>query len=278
MQIAKGNYLIDNKGSFLSVEVVGVGEPILIAPVPWGINSLKWKFFEKLSKNYTIIFVEPRGVGNSSIPINKKDFSIDVLVDDLNAVQNYFEIAKLFLFGSSAGGFTAMKYVLKFQDRVKKVIVNCSSPTGSFHRGTIRDRNHPRYSEITETADIFRKNFSTENFKKYMMQVYQMDAQSLEAKKEISEAFARSGISIDRYKYFATVELNKYNLLDKLEEIIIPTLVVGAKYDLHVLPEHSEIIHKLIPNSTLEIMQNSGHFPFVDEEEKFYNLITNFLN
>lgn len=278
MEISSGEFQINVDSGKIEVNVLGSGKPLIFTPVPWGISFIKWEIFSELAKNFTLIFINPRGVGKSTGINTKKDFSIDTLVSDITKVQEFFKIEKANIFGSSAGGFTAMKYAIKNPKLVSKLIVVCSSPTGHFHKGTIRDKNHPRFFEIENEFKIFRENFNSENFRNYMLKVYQMDIQKENDKSEIINKFNDVDISIDRYKYFATVELNNYDIKNELKNVNIETLVIGAKFDLHVSVSHSEKISELIQNSKLEIFEQSGHFPFIDEKEKFLKVVTDFLN
>ena len=53
----------------------------------------------------------------------------------------------------------------------------------------------------------------------------------------------------------------------------LPTLLVAGEHD-HVIPvEHTRAAGRLAPGSRLEIFENSGHFPHLNEPERFADLV-----
>lgn len=68
-------------------------------------------------------------------------------------------------------------------------------------------------------------------------------------------------------------ELESYNMIPRLGEIETPALVVCGRYDFVCPPSKSEIMHDGLPNSELVIFEESGHFPFVEEAELFFETV-----
>ncbi|MDE3056337.1 MAG: alpha/beta hydrolase [Bacteroidota bacterium] len=274
---AGGTFRLSRGKTWIGYTARGKGPPCIICPVPWGVSSHQWNTLLAMSDFLTLIFVDPRGTGISGPVFDKQEYGIPTLVDDLEAVRNALGISSWLVMGQSAGGFTALEYALAFPQAAEKLMVICSSPTGFFHKGTIRDKNHPRYPEVKENAEKFRREFTAENFRAYMRSVYVMDVQREGAKAEVDAMFASTDISIERYKYFATVELSRYNVLAKLPAIACPTLIIAGKHDIHVSPSHSETMRERIPNARYVLMERSGHFPWLDEPEKFTEVAKNFI-
>ncbi len=269
---------IQQRNTKIVYSTYGSGPALLICPVPWGVNNRKWETILSLSQFFTLIFVEPRGVGGSGPVADKNEYSITQLIKDIDVVREYLKIDSWFVMGQSAAGFTALEYTLAYPAKIKKLIIVCSSPTGFFHKGTIRDREHPRYNEVKDIAETFRKEFTAERFREYMKKVYTMDIQNPKALPEIEKVFGEADISIERYKYFATVELNRYNVIEKLSTIIQPTLIIAGKHDVHVSPSQSEIMHKKIPNSQYVLLEHCGHFPWLDDPNGFVKLVVEYLS
>ncbi len=64
--------------------------------------------------------------------------------------------------------------------------------------------------------------------------------------------------------------LPTFNVLHKLDTIEVPTLVMAGRYDWITPPmPGAERIHAALPDSKLVIFEQSGHFPFIEEEDKF---------
>jgi len=61
-----------------------------------------------------------------------------------------------------------------------------------------------------------------------------------------------------------------FNSLDWLGQMQVPTLVIGGRADWVMPPaQGAERLHTGIPGSELVIFENSGHFPFIEERDKF---------
>lgn len=70
-----------------------------------------------------------------------------------------------------------------------------------------------------------------------------------------------------------------FNTLDRLHEIETPTLIISGADDWITPPaQGGERIHAALPNSELVIFEESGHWPFVEEPEKFIAVVRAWLN
>lgn len=77
---------------------------------------------EYFSKKYKVITVDTRGHGNS--PRGIKPFTMDQFTKDLNNLLVKLNISKIILLGFSDGANIAMKFILKYPEKVEKLILN----------------------------------------------------------------------------------------------------------------------------------------------------------
>jgi pimeloyl-ACP methyl ester carboxylesterase len=80
-------------------------------------------------------------------------------------------------------------------------------------------------------------------------------------------------LKILRKGFFYTLEeevhqLGKFNL---------PNLVVGGRQTKGILLEKTEEVHRILTGSDLEILDQAGHCPNIDQPEKFNQLVLAFL-
>lgn len=57
----------------------------------------------------------------------------------------------------------------------------------------------------------------------------------------------------------------------------MPTLVIVGRHDFTTNVAMAEEMVKHIPKARLEIFEESGHYGFVEEPEKFYGVIKEFV-
>lgn len=232
---------------------------------------------DELAKDFTLIRIDPRGTGKSGNVNLKEEYSIRTLVNDIEAIRLQLNIKKWHVMGQSAGGWTALEYTLAHQAHVEKLVIVCSAPTGQFHKGTFRDPSHTLYPQYEKLSQEIRVLPHAERVKTFNRTIYQYDVQTDDARKAVNEIFGKAEFNPPRNQYFVMEELKRYNVTARLIEINVPTVVIGGKHDVHVSPSWSEIMAKKIPGAQLVMMEQSGHFPWLDEPEKFFSAVKTFL-
>jgi proline-specific peptidase len=78
-------------------------------------------------------------------------------------------------------------------------------------------------------------------------------------------------------EWCVTGTLKDWDITDRLGEIWMPTLVIGGRYD-EATPAVTETVHRGIPGSEWVIFENSGHFPHLEETERYLKVLDRFLN
>jgi proline iminopeptidase len=101
--------------------------------------------------------------------------------------------------------------------------------------------------------------------------------QTDEARKTIDAIFADAEFDPKRNQYFVIEELKRYNVIARLVEIAVPSLIIGGTHDVHVSPSWSQLMAEKIPGAELVMMERSGHFPWFDEPEEFFAAVKRFL-
>jgi proline iminopeptidase len=71
-------------------------------------------------------------------------------------------------------------------------------------------------------------------------------------------------------------ELPKFNLLEDLKKITVPTLVYCGLHDAQCPFDFSKEIHERLTKSVLYPFFESNHFPFLEEKEKFSKMVSDF--
>lgn len=67
-----------------------------------------------------------------------------------------------------------------------------------------------------------------------------------------------------------------WTIRDRLKKILVPTLVLGAKYD-SMNPEEIKAVAKRLPKGEAHICPNGSHFSIFDDQEDYFNAITSFI-
>jgi len=84
-------------------------------------------------------------------------------------------------------------------------------------------------------------------------------------------------VRIAPLKTFNDNEAATMDLRPQLKKVSAPTLVIVGRHDFITNVAMAEEMVRYIPNASLEIFEDSGHFALVEEPEKFYRVIRQFV-
>jgi triacylglycerol esterase/lipase EstA (alpha/beta hydrolase family) len=106
-------------GSVINVEHGGVkGKQTIVFIHGWNSNSMQWYYQKKYFENdYHLVLMDHAGLGKSKRPDNK-DYSLEKLANDLDAVLSFSNVKDPVLWGHSMGGFTILTFCKLFPTKL----------------------------------------------------------------------------------------------------------------------------------------------------------------
>lgn len=251
-------------------EIRGEGEPLCLIMGLGGSSIMWYRQRELLSKSYKLILLDNRGVGRSSksnIP-----YSMEMLVEDIKGVLDHLNISKLHLMGCSMGGMISQHFAFKYQGMLNSLILCCTTPSIQLQKqSNIKPEDLFIMREVT--PESLRKIFSLIFTKRYVDWLF-----SKQGKEELSNLIAEMSKSPPTMKVMKNQleAIKNHEVIDRLNEIKIPTLVMVGKDDKLMPPKHSELLAKYLPNAELRILEG-GHMFWIEEEKEFAKTVLNFL-
>ncbi len=115
---------VDCNGAKIEYGIYGDlnGEPLLLLPPNGGdMHCFDGSILPEMSKHFRVIAVSPRGTGNSDWIEGTMNF--ETMSDDLAIILDYLKIDKTNIFGFSDGGNLGVVFTLRYQDRVKSLVI-----------------------------------------------------------------------------------------------------------------------------------------------------------
>lgn len=215
----------------------GKGEPLILLhgngeDGTYFVNQIG--FF---SDQYRVIAVDTRGHGKS--PRGTAPFTMEQFADDLCELMNELQISGAIILGFSDGANIAMKFALKYPQKVTALILN---------GGNLDTKGIKRRIQIPiETGYRLAKLAAS---------------RSEEAKRNME---------------ILGLMVHEPNIEpDSLHSIQIPTLVIAGTRDM-IKQSHTELIAASIPGAKLVIVEGN-HFIANKKPEEFNKEVGNFLN
>lgn len=266
-----------------NVAYVDEGEgPVIMLVHGLGSYIPAWKkTIPALSKNYRVIALDLPGYGKSSKEVD--EYSIPFFVDAVAGLQDSLGIEKAIWAGHSMGGQIVLRAAVSDPQKINKLVL--IAPAG-FEAFTEQEsavmKNFVTPGSIRATPDsLIRQTFKATFYD------FPKDAQFM-----IEDRVAiRSAENFDGYAraYAGSVgAMLNGPVFDDLSTIKQPALIIFGKQDM-LIPNrqlHSKLTtqkvaesgHEQLPNSTLKMIDQAGHFVHFERADKVNQTILEFLN
>jgi proline iminopeptidase len=236
------------------------------------------------NEGYRVILYDQLGVGSSDKPDDLSLFNIERGAEEVEGVRKALDLGDINLLGSSYGGALALQYALKYQRHIKKMIIASGLSSVS---ETVSEMNRLKTLLPESTQEVMRKYEAKSAFlhPEYLkaVEVYYHNflCRLPIWPEEVVQALNEMSVPV----YFTQNGPNEFTIIGtwkgwditaRLPEINVPTLITVGKYD-EVTPRVAELIHRGIHGSILKIFEESGHLTMWDEEEKYLQVVKEFL-
>jgi proline iminopeptidase len=256
---------------------LGQGRPMLMMHGGLGFDHTYFRpWLDPLGDQVQLIYYDHRGNGGSHRPASFDGISHDTWTADADALRSYLGNDLIILFGHSYGGFLAQEYALRYGQHLRGLILACTAPALDYPevirvnaetRGTseqVQRVNHFLQGEAA-SDDAALKETAT-----VIMPLYFKHFDSERAKQILENTHFSAGA----FNHAFRACIPSFNTIPRLAEISVPTLVIAGRDDWITPPrEGAERIRAALPNSELVIFEDSGHFPFVEEQARFLNIV-----
>jgi len=279
-----GEYDVLLNGVQIHYTVRGKG-PVLIAHSGGpGADARDWDNFAKIDDFVTIVAIHPRGSGLSA-PATGDAYLLPDYASDVESLRVHLGLDKPMLMGWSHGGMVAQQYAFTYAESLSKLILfDTSAYFGEFLNdveASVQEFKNEAWFE--ESLAALKKEWAGEyetdedmarlwqHEKKFYFKKFNARAQTY------AEQTKDSLIKVAPLRVFNEKEAPTFDLRPQLEKIKVPTLVIVGRHDFITNVAMAGEMVKHIPNARLEVFEESGHYGFVEEPDKFYRVIKEFV-
>lgn len=260
-------FLFKNKEIYY--EEHGQGKPLLVLN---GImmSTASWtEFVEPFSANNHLILVDFLDQGQSD-RYPDEPYDHDIQVDVAKAVLDHVGVKEACVMGISYGGEIAMELALKYPECVERLILFNTTPRTGPWLGDIGNA----WNMATGDPDAY---YLTTIPVIYSPKFYREKNDWLQRRREVLRPVFASDHFIKAMIRLTDSSLN-YDIVDRLHEIKVPTLVVSSREDYLTPLEEQELICSKIPNSHHVIIPGSGHASMYEAPLLYTALTLGFCN
>jgi proline iminopeptidase len=281
--LENGEFTAELNGLKLWYKVSGAG-PVCLMPTPaWGASSDMYvRTLKPLEKTFTVVYLESRGTGRSQRAQSPKEYTWDHLAADLDALRRHLAQEKVWLMGHSESGAQVLHYACRHPERVRGlVLISTSVSMGpldglmALGRATKRQGNEPWFAQAIKAQQTVPK--TDEEFAAILsktMPLYWSNPARFEKHKE---HFAASSYSAEAERGGLESKRVPFDLSNQLKNVSAPALIVAGDADSLVPLASSARLHLSLSNSKLLLIEDCGHFPWLEQADDFNVQVPRFL-
>ena len=248
------------------------------------MDARGWDDFARIDDFVTLVVMHPRGSGLSGPP-DGDAYLLPDYASDVQALRLHLGVDKPLIMGWSHGGMVAMQFAFTYPDALSRLILfDTSACFGEFLgdiEGAVQEFKHERWFKKSFAAlkAEWDGNYKTDEDMSRLwaeeMKFYfrKFDA----AARAYHERTKDLPIRIRPLQTFNDKEAASMDLRPHLHKITVPTLIIVGRHDFITNVAMAEEIARHIPNARLVIFEDSGHYALVEEPEKFYRVIKEFV-
>lgn len=266
-------------GHRVAYRLAGSGPPVVLVH---GItaSSAEWELVgSQLARRHTVLAPDLIGHGHSAKP--RGDYSMGAFASGIRDLVLWLELGPATIVGHSLGGGVAMQFAYQFPERTERLALVSSGGLGRGVHAFLRAATLPGSELVLPLL---------------------AGSQVLAAGRAVGRALARLGVQLgndalemarghaslgdpeSRAAFVHTLRASidvggqRVQATDRLYLAAeLPLLIVWGARDRIIPPGHGRRAHELVPGSRFELFERAGHFPHLDEPQRFLATIEDWI-
>ncbi len=267
---------MDFRGFAVHYKQWGEGEQVLVLLHGFGASVFSWRDAAPLlAQDYRVIAYDRPGFGLTERPLKWQGinpYGMEAQKELLWALLTELEVEQAILVGHSAGGAVAVSAALERPEQVEALVLVAPALSGGGRGWLGRIASLP---QINRLGPLLVRNIARDGPEAVRSAWHDQSTFS----DEILEGYTRplQADNWDRGLWEFVKASAPMDLLARLNEINIPTLVISGQYDTIVPLEASEAAAEGIAGAVLEVFAHCGHLPQEEYPGDFARAVREFL-
>ena len=255
-----------------NVHVIGRGKTPMLFAHGYGCDQNMWRFMTPaFTDEYQVILLDHVGFGRSDVssysPV--KYCTLQAYADDILEVCEALSLENVIFVGHSVSAILGVLAAVKAPQLFQKLVLIAPSP---------RYINEPGYTGGFTESDIIGLLESLDSnylaWSGAMAPIIMGNADRPELEAELVSSFCRSNEEVARN--FAHLTFRSDNRAD-LKKLVKKALILQCQEDIIAPLEVGQYMHHHLPESTLVVMEATGHCPNLSAPAETIRAIKNFL-
>ncbi len=288
---------VDANGVLIYVKSFGQGTPLVVLHGgPGASHEYFLPYLLPLARHHRLVFLDERGSGRSERLEDVKQYTVENMVEDVEAVRQALGLGKVDLLGHSFGGVLAQAYALKYQANLDHLVLCSTFHSTKALNDVFVKMKEKMPAELRARIDKAEKAGLYGHGKPYQQNRYTNDYMIAawgegyfpylyQSHPDANyDPTSTGGMSWDLYRemwgshgeFVVDGNLASVEYADRLKPLTVPTLITVGDHD-ESDPSMARDMNALIPGSKLVVLPKSGHMTFVDQPGLFMKAVDGFL-
>lgn len=270
-------------------ECEGNKKPLVLVHGGPGSTHNYFEVLDRLAEEdgRAIVMYDQLGCGLSATPSRPDLWHAKTWIEELIQLRKHLGLDEIHLLGQSWGGMLAIQYACEYKpEGIKSYILSSTLPSAKLWEK--EQRRRIKYLP-QEMQDAIAKAEATGDYSSEEYKVAEAEFMRRHCAGEVTEdspeCLRRPKIAgTESYitawgpnEFTPTGTLKDFDFMDEIEHIQEPCLITSGVDDL-CSPLIAKIMYDKIPNSEWELFEYSRHMPFVEETDKYIDILIKWLN
>jgi pimeloyl-ACP methyl ester carboxylesterase len=254
-----------NAGANIYWEEEGSGDPLLLIMGLGYTLDMWYRARPHFARRYRTILFDNRGVGRSDVPPGP--YPVPLMASDALAVLDAAGAAQAHVLGLSLGGMIAQELALAAPDRVRSLVLGCTTCGGP--------ELEPAAPDVL-AALMARGSMSVDQGVEVMVP-YIYDASTPRSRIDEDLAVRRRTFPTAAGYYAQVQGVAAFSTSDRVGSLAMPVLVIHGETDRLVPVGNGRVLARKIPGAELVILPNASHVFPTDQPEASLAAVVSFL-
>lgn len=232
-----------------------------------------------------IYFYDQLGSYFSDQPDDPSLWNVDRFREEVEEVRQKLGLDEFYLLGSSWGGFLAIEYAVKYQSHLKGLILSNTTASIAAYSKYINELRDKLPADVIDKLDEYERNedYSNPEYEALLDEhlnnkyICRLDPWPDAAKRGFGNINPQVYETLHGpNEFLVTGNYKDWNRWNDLENINVPTLVLGSRYDSMSMSDQEEM-NRRIPNSKLAICENGSHLAMWDDADNYFSYLKEFI-
>jgi proline iminopeptidase len=276
-----GSFFAESEGRSIHYEVHGQGPTMMVLSNSWGIDVTGLRaVFEPLEERLTLVYFDPRGMGQSGPAGDASDMGLEAVRADFVTLHRHLGLERTHAIGWSNGAMNLLLLASEHPELLETAIFLHGAASYTEEDAARMAAEHPEMSRSFEALQVELRDeqLSDEEKTARMKRVWLEDffpvstANPDAAKPMLAEAFREARFS---WRH-ALASPPTFDARDRLGSITARSLILAGVHDSFPLARAKEMRDGM-PEAELVVFEESGHFAPLEEPQAFKEAVFAFL-